>query len=332
MSQQISVIGATGKQGGGVVEILLETSDYNVRAISSKGPASDKGKSLLERYSKYVDEGRFEVVQGDLNDRNSLENAIKGSYGLYASFSPSPSEGPIEENPEVIQGKNLVDAAKAMGVEHFVYSSLPSVTELTGGKLSVFPFEAKALVENYARQELKNSTFVIPGSFFSNLQMPVWAKRRDDGVFVMTVPLPAETKVGWVDESYDMGTFVTAIFKKGPSVTAGKTYPINSTPVTSQELAKAYTQVTGEPADVDPLSLESYAGILNSFAGPVLSEALVNMIKFLAQNQPSPYTYGPGYIEKDTSFEDLGVKASSPEEFFKRTGWKAPPVNSSASH
>ena len=122
MSQRISVIGATGKQGGGVVELLLETSDYKVRAISSKGPASDKGKSLLERYSKYVDEGRFEVVQGDLNDRNSLENAIKGSYGLYASFSPSPSEGPIEENPEVIQGKNLVDAAKVSEPFFFSFS------------------------------------------------------------------------------------------------------------------------------------------------------------------------------------------------------------------
>jgi uncharacterized protein YbjT (DUF2867 family) len=109
--QTISVIGATGKQGGGVVERLLESSDFNVRAISSN-PSSDKAKSLLERYSKHVDEKRFEIVEGNLNDRQSLEKVIKGSYGVYAAFSPTPVEGPIEENPEVIQGKNLVDAAK----------------------------------------------------------------------------------------------------------------------------------------------------------------------------------------------------------------------------
>jgi nucleoside-diphosphate-sugar epimerase len=107
----ISVIGATGNQGGGVVELLLETTDYNVRAISSN-PSSDKAKALLERHSKFVDAKRFEVVEGNLNDRASLEEAIKGSNGVFASFSPTPSDGPIEENPEVLQGKNLVDALK----------------------------------------------------------------------------------------------------------------------------------------------------------------------------------------------------------------------------
>jgi len=44
--------------------------------------------------------------------------------------------------------------------------------------------------------------------------------------------------------------------------------------------------------------------------------------------EPAPYTYGTGYVEKDTSYEDLGVKASTPAEFLKRTGWRAPPVAS----
>lgn len=107
----ISVVGATGNQGGGVVELLLQSTDYNVRAISSN-PSSDKAKALLQRHSKFVDAKRFEVVEGNLNDRASLEKAIEGSYGVFASFSPTPSDGPIEENPEVVQGKNLVDALK----------------------------------------------------------------------------------------------------------------------------------------------------------------------------------------------------------------------------
>ncbi|GAA5875050.1 hypothetical protein JCM16303_004994 [Sporobolomyces ruberrimus] len=322
----ISVIGATGNQGGGVVDLLLEATDYNVRAISSN-PSSDKAEALLERHSKCVDAKRFEVVEGNLNDRASLEKAIKGSYGVFASFSPTPSDGPTEENPEVLQGKNLVDALKAIGIEHFVYSSLPSVAELTQGRLTeVFPFEAKHAVEKYARAQLQNSTFVIPGSFFANLDKPIWAKRRGDGVVAITAAFSPQTKVGWIDEHFDMGTFVAAIFKKGPLVTAGKTYPINSTPVTSSELAEVYTRVTGEPAEADPIDLNFLHQMLKTYLGETFANALVGMMKFIDSNEPAPYTYGPGYIEKDDSYEDLGVKASTPEEFFKRTGWRAPPA------
>lgn len=107
----IAVIGSTGHQGGGVVERLLSTTDYSVRAISSN-PSSDKATSLLDKYSNHVKAGRFEVVEGNLNDPSSLEKALQGAYGLFAAFAPSISEGSIEENPEVVQGKNLVDAAK----------------------------------------------------------------------------------------------------------------------------------------------------------------------------------------------------------------------------
>lgn len=183
-STTIAIIGATGHQGGGVVDVLLSTTDYNVRAISSN-PSSDKAKSLLDKYSEHVKSGRFEIVEGNLNDRFSLEKALDGSYGLFASFSPSVADGPVEENPEVSQGKNLVDAAKvsfsrsplvslltfsrsliqAVGITHFVYSSLPSLAKLTHGKRTeVFPFETKALVEEYARKNFENSTFLIPGS------------------------------------------------------------------------------------------------------------------------------------------------------------------------
>lgn len=111
LNRIISVVGATGHQGGGVVDLLLQSTNYHVRALSSN-PSSDRAKTLLSRHAKYVDDGRFKLVEGNLNDRTSLENAIKGSYGLFASFSPSIVDEPIEKNPEVTQGKNLVDAAK----------------------------------------------------------------------------------------------------------------------------------------------------------------------------------------------------------------------------
>ncbi|GAA5833116.1 hypothetical protein JCM5353_004239 [Sporobolomyces roseus] len=346
----IAVIGSKGHQGRGVVERLLSTTDYFVRAISSN-PSSDKATSLVSKYSDHVKAGRFEVVEGNLNDPSSLEKALQGAYGVFAAFAPSVSEGAIEENPEVVQGKNLVDAAKTAGIKHFVYSSLPSLAKITNGKRTeVFPFETKALVEEYARKNFENSTFLIPGGFFSNLENPLWAKRRDDGVFVLTNCNKPESKLGWVDEAYDMGTFAAgttfspfssqshsiliphficlAIFKKGPSITAGKTYPVNSEPVSASEFAKIYEEVTGERAEADPLPFETTRQILNSRAGEKFSKALMGMFQHLDDMEPAPYTYGTGYIDNDTAREDLGVKASSPAEFLKRTGWRAPPVPS----
>jgi len=41
--------------------------------------------------------------------------------------------------------------------------------------------------------------------------------------------------------------------------------------------------------------------------------------------KPSPFAYGSGYIdgEQDTSFEDLGVKSTSPADYFKIPSWRA---------
>ena len=64
--------------------------------------------------------GGVEVVQGDLEDAASLDRACRGAYGIY-SVQDFWSVG---ARREVQQGKNLADAAKKAGVQHFVYSSV----------------------------------------------------------------------------------------------------------------------------------------------------------------------------------------------------------------
>lgn len=47
---------------------------------------------------------------------------------------------------------------------HFVYSSLPSIGQLSEGRfVRVFPFEAKYKIEKYAREQLEHVTALIPG-------------------------------------------------------------------------------------------------------------------------------------------------------------------------
>jgi uncharacterized protein YbjT (DUF2867 family) len=67
MSQIITVIGATGVQGGSVVDAALKSGIYKVRAIT-RNINSDKAKALAAR--------GVELATADLSDEQSLIKAF----------------------------------------------------------------------------------------------------------------------------------------------------------------------------------------------------------------------------------------------------------------
>jgi uncharacterized protein YbjT (DUF2867 family) len=73
MSKLITVFGATGTQGGSVVEALLQDKSVKIRGVT-RNVNSEAAKSLL---SKGV-----EVVTADLNNEDSLVKAVEVSYIL----------------------------------------------------------------------------------------------------------------------------------------------------------------------------------------------------------------------------------------------------------
>jgi uncharacterized protein YbjT (DUF2867 family) len=61
----------------------------------------------------------IDVVEADLDDPKSVLTAFQGAYGVFGvtNFWEHGYDA------EVRHGKNLVDAAKAAGVKHFVWST-----------------------------------------------------------------------------------------------------------------------------------------------------------------------------------------------------------------
>ncbi|GAA6062915.1 hypothetical protein JCM10212_007146 [Sporobolomyces blumeae] len=324
-TRTIAVVGGTGRQGGSVVSALLSSTQFNVRVISSN-PSGEKAVALDAKYAKEVQDGRLEIVQGNLNDVESLKRAFEGVAGVFASFGGELPEPGEEEYIELVHGRNLVEALKAIDVEHFVYSSLPSIARLSKGEITnVLPFESKAANEALARKELRNVTTVVPGSFFSDLELAVWCIRMQDGTVNFCIPLSGDTIMGWVDEAYDVGVFAAAIFEKGPAVTGGKQYPVNSERVTSNEMAATYTRVTGEPAVRDPLLMSSFRKSL-ALSGEQAVEAMVSMLRYMETvPEDSHLAYGPGSVSADTVEQDLGVRASTFEEYLERSDFRALP-------
>jgi uncharacterized protein YbjT (DUF2867 family) len=105
----ITVTGATGRQGRAVTRALL-ADHWRVRALT-RNPDSEKARALSASGA--------EVIQGNMEDRQSLEFAFEGAYGVYSVQNPMISG----LDAEIRQGKLVADAAKAANVHHLVYGS-----------------------------------------------------------------------------------------------------------------------------------------------------------------------------------------------------------------
>ena len=149
----IVVAGATGKQGGAVARSLLDRG-FRVRALT-RNPQKPEAQALAERGA--------EVVQGDMDDRSSMERALEGAYGVFSiqNFWETGYDG------EVRQGKTVADAARAAGVEHLIYSSVGSAHRQTG----IPHFESKWEVEEYVRDTGLPYTILRPVFFMQNWEM-----------------------------------------------------------------------------------------------------------------------------------------------------------------
>jgi uncharacterized protein YbjT (DUF2867 family) len=100
------------------------------------------------------------VVKGDLEDPASLTQATHGVYGVY-SVQDFWSVG---VKREVQQGKNMADAAKKAGVEHFVYNSVGGAERNTG----IGHWESKWEIEKHIRKLGLPATVLRPAGFMEN--------------------------------------------------------------------------------------------------------------------------------------------------------------------
>src|SRR5258706_11632520 len=121
----IAVFGATGQQGGAVVRALQASGQFKVRALS-RNPG--KHRELAD-----------EVFEADLNQPETLKAAFEEAHGVFLVTNPR-EQGADERK----QATAAVRAAKGAGVKHFVWSTLPDVEAISGGRVDGPPFSGKA--------------------------------------------------------------------------------------------------------------------------------------------------------------------------------------------
>ncbi|XP_078673669.1 nmrA-like family domain-containing protein 1 isoform X1 [Branchiostoma floridae x Branchiostoma belcheri] len=197
MTKVIAVFGATGAQGGGVANALLEDTDFEVRVVT-RNASSDKARALQERGA--------DVVQANYDDPGTLGPAMQGAYGAFVVINYWEHR---DFHRAVMQGKAVADAAKSADVQHVVFSTLEHVQKIAG-----FPcqhFDSKALVDEYMTLLNLPVTFVKYPFFYENYLKARKILKLEDGTYEIGYPMEGASLDG--GSVADLGFAIRAIFK-----------------------------------------------------------------------------------------------------------------------
>ena len=271
MSRLLAVFGATGQQGSSVVDYVLNDTElserYTIRAIT-RDVNSKKAKQLSER---------VEIAQGDLNSRASLETALTGAHTVFA-MTP-PSFGPDALDDEYNSAKTIADVAVEKGAEYIIFSTLPSVKEISGGKYTkVSNFEAKAKAEKYMRGLPIKSAFYAAGGFMENFQTHMAPRQAPDGTWVIASHCSPKTKTPLVDATGDTGKFVGAILAE-PDKYESKTFCAATALYSSEEVAAAVSKATGKTVISKQIPVQDFRESLASLP-PALADILIEAYSY----------------------------------------------------
>ena len=224
-TKTILVTGATGQQGGAVARQLLKQPSFAVRALT-RDPAKPAARVLAQAGA--------ELIQGDLDDPASVKRAVEGAYGVFSvqNFMETGFDG------EVRQGKALADAAKAAGVQHFVYSSVVSADRHTG----LPHFESKWQIEQHIVESGFSHTILRPAFFMQN-----WFSYTREPILNGTLPLPLNPQTPLQQISVqDIGAFAVLAFQNPPSW-QGRTVELAGEELTMLRVAELLTRAVGRP-------------------------------------------------------------------------------------
>ena len=204
----IAVVGATGQQGGGVVRALQARGQFKVRALT-RNP--DKHPELAD-----------EVVKADLNLPETLKAAFEGAHGVFlvTNFWEQGTD-------ELKEATAAVRAANDAGVKHFVWSTLPDVEAISGGKFDVPHFTGKAKIDRIVKGAgFVNHTFVIAPMYYHGLVGASVLHKQPDGSTGWALPIDPAVRCLHMGDIAELGNIVAGAFAHPDEAGNGEYLPL----------------------------------------------------------------------------------------------------------
>ncbi|MCC5630218.1 SDR family oxidoreductase [Nostoc sphaeroides CHAB 2801] len=159
------ITGATGGIGRRVVR-LLRQREQSVRAFVR----------LTSRYSELEHRGA-EIFIGDLLEDRDIQKASRGVKYVISAHGSDSDALSLDYRANI----ELIDQAKANGVEHFVFISVLGADR---GYEDAPVFKAKRAVERYLSASGLNYTILRPSGLASNL-LPLVEQFRQTGLYLL---------------------------------------------------------------------------------------------------------------------------------------------------
>ncbi|NMO51777.1 NmrA/HSCARG family protein [Actinoplanes sp. TBRC 11911] len=252
----IAVVGATGKQGGGLARAILADpyGGYAVRALTRD--------ATTERAQQLVKQGA-EVIEANNFDEESLVRAFQGAHG---AFIVTNFWEHLSADKEFQEATNLANAARRAGLKHVVWSTFEDTRDLVKddrmptlqGRFKVPHFDVKAEADELFRASGVPTTFLRTTFYWENLAGNWRANRDEDGVLTLSWPQGDSPLAGIASD--DIGAVAYQILKGGDEF-AGQTVGIAGEFLTGNQIAEGLTRAIGEPVVYRPLTADAFRAL-----------------------------------------------------------------------
>lgn len=231
----ILVSGVTGNQGRAVTHHLLQAqSQFDVHGLT-RDPTTTHARALRDL--------GVTTVEGNLDDPMSFASILEE---VDAVFSMTHSAVGYEK--EVEHGTALADTAAAVGVDHFVFSSINGANRAT----DIDAFDAKRTIEQHLTTLDLPVTILRPTWFMFNLDR----HRPDIRDGELALPLEEGVSLQMLDVD-DYGAFVARVFAE-PDQYIDQAIEIAGDEHTLESMAGILSDVVGK--SVEPVHLPTREG------------------------------------------------------------------------
>jgi uncharacterized protein YbjT (DUF2867 family) len=249
----ILITGAAGKTGRAIIQALI-ARDAAVRALVHRPERIRPVKAL----------GAQEIVVGDMRLPATMERATQGARAIY-HICPNVSPD------EVLIGQAVIAAARAAGVQHFVYHSVlhPQTEAMPHHWL-------KLRVEELLFESGLPCTILQPTAYMQNV-LAHWDSITTQGVY--PVPYALETRLSLVDLQ-DVAQVAATVLTEAGHV--GATYELIGTKAMSQaEVVGILGQQLGRAVRAQVVPIETWEqGARASGLGDYQVETLRKMFRY----------------------------------------------------
>jgi len=232
----ILITGAAGKTGKAVLRALAKRGQM-VKALVFRSEQVREVKGL----------GAKDVLVGDMRNPDILQKAMQGVESVYHIC-------PNVHPDEIIIGQEIIDAAAATGITHFVYHSV------LHPQIEAMPHHWKKMrVEERLFESGLSYTILQPAVYMQNILVN-WETIVETGKYI--IPYAVESCISMVDledVALAAAVLMDAHQHQGRPLHHAATYELAGTPAMPQiEVAAILSQQLGRPVIAESLPIDTW--------------------------------------------------------------------------